>query len=726
MATQEFYQPYSGSFSPGQYDIYPLNGYDLSLYNTYGTVVPYYIPLVTNTASIQLKANETVVFEIDYCIPALQNAPKYTSSMLSGYSITNPMINITADNIPYKDIDNGMARSNQWYGVPGTISSVGGKYPLIMNASPGSNYTTYSAMNQQSLHLFIIDAGTETWDDDKILNSNNILRKQQLPLIENGTGQISYIATNQVNVRVALVYKGSLVWRNSYKTVLFKDFKISKYKQVTQVSDKGLLVFNNPAQYIKFTAVGANGTTKSEAVMAIDTLYARKVYADSYYGGNVGGGDKGGGTAGGGGIQGLQYDGDTIISQHTISAPAFSGSGFYLPEDYVPTTAFGHYSAGSPLLKGKNLLQAIQSAFMYQSPKISRTSVAPSITWGNDSDKFITTAMNEEKTWGDTYQLPAKFATTTLSVTYSGVSWEYENQDNIDWSTIVNARLTSSIASEKGTMQSHTVLPATYFSSSTTGLAYSRDPVSYSVKFPAFTPVASSRDQSATLTPQQVWSGVKDTLQNDIAVPSGLVAGAKSKTTKNLGRYGSRFLLAKRKSASDNDIQWKACNAASRTDITAIGNWTTFDQAFEAAIPFTTSTTAGINTLDLSFGNIFAGASADTPISIFLIAPNGTNIYKTTTPIKGRYKNSDNANVECYLMGSSENKPGGTASHTTLTPFYLYGLHNVETDPKLACAQANGSYTRTWPNQLTSTTKLFFITALTTEASSYPLTWDAS
>jgi len=146
MATQSFYQPYSGTFSAGQYAIYPVSGYDLSLYNTYGTVVPYYIPLVTNTASIPLKANETVVFEIDYCIPALVDAPKYTSSKLVDYPITNPMINISEDNIPYKDI--GTPRSNQWYGVPGTISSVGGEYPLIMNKSAGGAYDTYSAMNQ--------------------------------------------------------------------------------------------------------------------------------------------------------------------------------------------------------------------------------------------------------------------------------------------------------------------------------------------------------------------------------------------------------------------------------------------------------------------------------------------------------------------------------------------------------------------------------------------------
>lgn len=708
-------EPYSGTFSAGTFDIYPASGLNYSPYNTtVGTPVPYMYPIAYTTGSIVSSQDETVYISIQYYIPEINNTDININrgtmyyQLDGGTEIPNAIIELQQDPVT--------ASGYPLSATPYSISSIGAPYEITHSSR------TYMCSNNESLILALVNTNPASTQNFKLTDAN-VVSMISAPLYpgQSNIARTTITSTNS-DIWAVLVYRADLVWAQSYKAIMFRDFKVQRYKSVTQISDKGVLIFNNPDQYVKFSSEsnGEEGATQ-HSIISVDTLKAHTIYADNIISDNTT--TKGGDSPTGGGIQGLQYDGNkTITSDYTISAPAFSGSGFYLPDDYIPTTAFGHYSAGSPLLKGKNLLQAIQSAFMYQSPSITLDGDAPTITWGNADDPFITTAMNATTTWGWQYQLPAMFATTTVSVTYSGVSWEYKNQQNIDWSTIVSAHLTSSATSQNGTVQALTDLPATYFSSSTAGIAYSRGPVTYSVKFAKADNVASSRNQSATLTPTRNWSNVKDTLNNAIAAPA-LIVSAQSKTTHNLGRYGSRFMVVRQKS-DDSGVQWRACNSSGT--IMAIDEWGSYDQAFNNSVPFLGTATEIQKTLTMH-SNLYDGTSGDRPVSLVLLAPSNCVIYSTTNT-RGLWGQGA-ARLTCCTFNTAANTPSnGLMNYADAqnAAFNLTGI-NAEGDPASAFGSSATGFTKTWPIGLTSTMKLFIIRTLTSpRTANWTMTWYAN
>lgn len=719
MATSSFdYQLYYGTFSAGQYAIYPLSGYDLSLYNTYGTVVPYYIPLVCSTASIQLKSDQTIVIQIDYCIPPLSSAPKYTASFVTGAPFA--MVSGSFNKIPYY----GQLGTNfQWYGVPGTISSVGSEYPLIMSATTTSAYVTYSAMNQQSLYLFIVN-GTEA----DITNSSKVLRMQQLPLESQGIGQISYTADNDYNVIAALVYKGEYVWRDSYKTVLFKDFKVSKYKQISQLSDKGLLLFNNPAQFIKFTAVGSGGKTKSTAVMAIDTLYAREIYVDSLYGGEVGAEAKGGTSVGGGGtVQGLTYQNTVppyLQSSVTFSAPRFSGSGFYFPSNFaVTTTSMGFYPSGSTLPAGQNMLDVLQTAFGFLLPRIQGTGTPTAQVNISGPAAFITTATASvaQHTFAQDFQLPAKFNAMTVGVSHSWTTWQYSNGTNINFST-GTPTLTSSVTAANYTI-SHPTLGITNLTSQ--GVV-NRATCTWSCTVAAngnvqdITPI-----RSVSISDTFTMNGLKDQLGNILSTPSpALTATTVTKTTSGKAKFGFRFMLARRNDAGDG-VVWRACNSSGT--ITPTGNYTTYAAAFTASTARLYTTEIGMQ-LTVTLGSNFITSSdvagGDRIVGLFLLAPDGMSVF-TTSPPSGRWS-IDGVSMPCFTLTNTDDANAGKINATKLatTAYKMPNIAGSSNQASAALATADGIFTKTWQNTLTSPYKLFLIFSQNTVmTSATTLTW---
>lgn len=724
--TQSFYQPYSGTFSAGQYAIYPVSGYDLSLYNTYGTVVPYYIPLVRNTASISLKANETVVFQIDYCIPDLEDAPKYTSSIVLN-PVGNYMVSGSLNKIPVYSQWGGSSGASQWYGVPGTISSVGGEYPLIMNSTSGSTeYITYSAMNQQSLYLFIV-AGSA---DADITDPSKVLRTEQLPLIQQGTGQVSYTATDNVNIIAALVYKGTYIWRDSYKTILFKDFKISKYKQITQVSDNGLLIFNNPAQFLKITATGnsSTGTTKSEAVMALDTLYAKRIVADVYEGGDLPAGGKGGESAGGGGtVGGLTYHNTVppyLQSSVTFSAPRFSGSGFYFPSNFaVTTTSMGFYPSGSTLPAGQNMLDVLQTAFGFLLPRIQGTGTPTAQVNISGPAAFITTATASvaQHTFAQDFQLPAKFNAMTVGVSHSWTTWQYSNGANINFST-GTPTLTSSVTAANYTI-SHPTLGITNLTSQ--GVV-NRATCTWSCTVAAngnvqdITPI-----RSVSISDTFTMNGLKDQLGNILSTPSpALTATTVTKTTSGKAKFGFRFMLARRNDAGDG-VVWRACNSSGT--ITPTGNYTTYAAAFTASTARLDTEEDGMQ-LTVTLGSNFITSSdvagGDRIVGLFLLAPDGMSVF-TTSPPSGRWS-IDGVSMPCFTLTNTDDANAGKINATKLatTAYKMPNIAASSNQASAALATADGIFTKTWQNTLTSPYKLFLIFSQNTVmTSATTLTW---
>lgn len=149
---------------------------------------------------------------------------------------------------------------------------------------------------------------------------------------------------------------------------------IARAKGYTELNPSGLLVYGGPTNYIKITNETSGSITQSYGVIAIDTLYVRGVQINGGFSG----------SSGGGGVDGVgtantlamwqdpntiqnsiitQQNSATISVDGTVSAPVYSGSGFYPSSSANGSTAIGNLPADADLtgLSIKNILDTMMN-----------------------------------------------------------------------------------------------------------------------------------------------------------------------------------------------------------------------------------------------------------------------------------------------------------------------------------------------------------------------------
>lgn len=523
--------------------------------------------------------------------------------------------------------------------------------------------------------------------------------------------------------------------------LVIKGLGVGSAKGYTELNSQGLLVYAGPSNFLKISTDQLSGATSGSnlGIIAVDTIVGGNTTYGYSGGGGTSGGIDGEGTSGTLSLwQDTNTIGDSIISQQnsatvsvagTVSAAAFSGSGFALPDDYIPTRDMGYFPAGTSLLKGKNLLQAIEDAFKFAVPEV--TNDIPTYVTSGSATLFIkpATETTVTKTWNQQFQLPASMSAVSYGASCSSMTITYTNHGNIAWTASDTRYVTNSYGAATVTPTYTNVInhAKIYLFNSTQSTTLTIPGFSFTASY-----AGTTTDLSRSLTPIKDFVGtstIRDILGNAVSVTLTDRTVGTAVSTVGQGKYGVRFFLVKSVGPySTSGVEWQSLNASTLTNITTIGGWGTYSESFTNSVPYLHASATNIQAKNLTFNNCFSSYQDGMPIGIVMLAPSTVKIFNDDPSKKYGYWKKGSARAKCRMMSSTNNYENGTASVATFntTQYYLYNMNNSIGDPNLALSDADGVYTKTWLNTLTSNMKLFFVHLQGTNESAVTLTWDAT